>query len=102
MILKTDTLLAYGLKWSDALHHIKLLVQIAKATPSTLESSDNTTEIQYGNVEFKLYRPQKDLLGIEQIDRIECNQADFVAFLQTGIITTNDKKIRNLFQEYEA
>lgn len=82
-----DTRLAYDLKWSDALKHIKLSIQITETTPS-------------GSVKFKLYRPQKDLRSIEQIDTIECSQTEFVSFLKTGLITINGNNSRNLFEEY--
>ena len=83
-----DTRLAYELTWGEALKHIKISVQIYKITPSQ-------------TIIFKLYRPKKELLSIEEIDSIECTQANFVSFLQTGIISTSAKKTINVFQEYE-
>jgi len=83
-----DTRLAYELTWGEALKHIKLSIQINEITPSK-------------TVIFKLYRPNKERLIIEEVDRIECTQAAFVSFLQTGIITMSDNKNRNVFQEYD-
>jgi len=56
--------------------------------------------VHFGYIKFTLYRPNKDKSAVEEVDTIECDQEEFVAFLQTGIIRTLDNKKRDLFKEY--
>lgn len=116
-----DTRIAYKLKWSDALQHIKLFVQVAESSPTQLvtNSTINTltaqgnespnddlilqkVQIRSGKVKFKLFRPNSDRSNVDELEKIDCDQKNFVTFLQTGIITTLDNKTRDLFHEEEA
>lgn len=54
----------------------------------------------FGYIKFTVSRPNKDKSSVEGVDTIECDQEEFVAFLQTGIIRTLDNKKRDLFKEY--
>ena len=56
--------------------------------------------MDFGYIKFTVYRPNKDKSAVEEVDTIECDQEEFVAFLQTGIIRTLDNKKRDLFKEY--
>jgi hypothetical protein len=56
--------------------------------------------MDYGSIKFNLYRPNKNKSAVEVIDTIECDQEEFVAFLQSGTVRTKDNKIRDLFKEY--
>jgi len=56
--------------------------------------------MQFGNLKFKVFRPTKDKNSVEELETIECDQEEFVAFLQTGTIRTIDDKRRNLFEEF--
>lgn len=56
--------------------------------------------MQFGNLKFKVFRPTKDKNSVEELETIECDQEEFVVFLQTGTIRTIDDKRRNLFQEF--
>ncbi len=56
--------------------------------------------MNFGYIKFTLFRPNKDKSAVEEVDTIECDQEEFVAFLQTGIIRTLDHKKRDLFKEY--
>jgi len=56
--------------------------------------------MQFGNLKFKVFRPTKDKNSVEDLETIECDQEEFVAFLQTGTIRTIDDKRRNLFEEF--
>ena len=82
-----DTKLAYELKWSDALRHIKLSVQVVDAIP-------------LATLKFKLYRPIEDFSTIEELETIECTHGNFIEFLKTGTIITNANDTRNLVEEY--
>lgn len=54
----------------------------------------------FGKIIFKLFRPSKNKNKVEELEEIECDQEEFVAFLQTGIIVTNENKQRDLFKEF--
>lgn len=56
--------------------------------------------VHFGYIKFTLYRPNKDKSAVEEVDTIECDQEEFVAFLQTGIIRTLDNKKIDLLKEY--
>ena len=56
--------------------------------------------MDFGYIKFTLSRPNKDKSAVEEVDTIECDHQEFVAFLQTGIIRTLDNKQRDLFKEY--
>ena len=56
--------------------------------------------MDFGYIKLTLYHPNKDKSAVEEVDTIECDQEQFVAFLQTGIIRTLDNKKRDLFKEY--
>ena len=53
--------------------------------------------IDHGLVRFKVYRPNEEKNALEERDLIECTQDDFIAFLQTGIVRTQENKQLNLF-----
>ncbi len=123
-----DTSFAYS-EWSKALNHIKISVQIQFASSSgyvtyetiKVENSDleiinqkgkakpkeeivdglvvSKQRIDYGLVRFKVYRPNRDKTALNECETIECNQDDFVAFLQTGVVRTNENIWLNLFAE---
>lgn len=56
--------------------------------------------MDFGYIKFALSRPNKDKSAVEEVDTIECDQEEFVAFLQTGIIRTLNNEKRDLFKEY--
>lgn len=85
--------------------------QIAISTRTKGESSKPKLEtvdglviskerMDFGYIKFKLYRPNKEKKAVEEVDTIECDQEEFVAFLQTGVIRTLDNNRRDLFHEF--
>ncbi len=123
-----DTKLAYQ-EWGEALKHLKLCVQIQSVSSSgyitseTIETKDKELDVihqkgqakpkedkldgliikkqrlKYGNVKFKVYRPNEEKTATKECEVIECTQDNFVAFLQTGIIRTKENKQLNLCGE---
>lgn len=81
-----DTRLAYDLNWSEALNHLRLMIQVAPSPSSN-------------NVSFALLRPNKAMSGIEKIARLECSQKDFVTLLKSGILNIGGIE-KDLFLEY--
>lgn len=56
--------------------------------------------MEFGKLKFKLFRPTKDKSSVEELEIIECDQEEFVSFLQTGFIVSKENKRRDLFKEY--
>jgi hypothetical protein len=56
--------------------------------------------MEYGKIKFTLFRPTKDKSSVEELEIIECDQEEFVSFLQTGFIISKENKRRDLFKEY--
>ena len=114
-------------EWGKALEQLTLCVQIQYATSSgyvtyeTIETKHKEIEvmhqkgksklieeiidglvvkkqrIDHGLVRFKVYRPNEEKTALEEHELIECTQDDFIAFLQTGIVRTQENKQLNLF-----
>jgi hypothetical protein len=96
-----DTKLAYK-KWREALKHFKLCVQVHSVSSSGYVTDETKTDglvVKYGSLIFKVYRPDEEKTAVKECEVIECVQDDFVTFLQTGIIRTNEKKQLNLYGE---
>jgi len=56
--------------------------------------------MDYGKIKFTLFRPTKDKSSVEELEIIECDQEEFVSFLQMGFIISKENKRRDLFKEY--
>lgn len=54
-------------------------------------------KLDHGFVRFRVYRPNEERTALQECESIECTQDDFVVFLQTGIVRTNNNKQLNLF-----
>ena len=88
-----DTPKAYSGEWSEALKHIKIMVQIERGIPDTFDMNKGYCN---GHVFVKFYRPNKDKTKIEQVETAEFTQKNFVHFLQTGEI----KKLPPIHPEF--
>lgn len=77
-----DTVLAYQLPWHQAIHHIRLAIQI-----TTIKSAITTDYIDVesaGGVVFQLLTTDDSKMRLEKIDEYTLSQLDFVRFLIKG------------------
>jgi hypothetical protein len=74
----------------------------AKAKEKTLNDglTIKKSRMQYGQVKFKVFRPNKARSAVEEVGIIECDQEEFVALLQTGTVRTTDNKTLDLFNQF--
>lgn len=116
--------------WEDSLKHIQISVQVESSQSSkyvtyekidvsgenitissrqskgkkTIESVSSVVlkkqRIDHGRVSFTVFTPDDMFSRLVEKERLECTQDDFVAFLQTGLVRTNENKTIDLFEKY--
>jgi len=120
---------AYELKWEEALKHVRLIVQVVESIPSIVVTKETITvtqtpiqikvqtekgdkdeivdditlerqKVEYGKIKFKLMRPNKKKDSVEELEIIDCDQEEFVAFLQMGTIINDKGHMRDIFELY--
>lgn len=127
-----DTRLAYEVTWGEALKHLRFAVQIkefiapqwqiyesieilSKDIKATRMKGGKTTDLSIsdgfivnrhrlspGKVLFSLMQPSIDRSTVEHVAEFECSAEEFVAFLQSGMITERTGKRIDIFERYHA
>lgn len=120
-----DSRAAYTLPWKEALKQTRLCIRIESATSvsevQTMEYKSNSAvgitktaqgkapevlkgdkqvifrrkRLQHGRIVFKVLTPDSENISVAERRSFECDQEEFVVFLQTGMLRTTSNQVFN-------